>query len=77
MEKTLNVKDVNEQLIEKLTDVKYVLLQDKSAGFTFDNMIKAINLFARKGWKCVTISTHTYGERLGMDNLIYALMEKF
>ena len=76
MEKTLNVKDVNEQLIEKLTDVKYVLLQDKSAGFSFDNMIKAINLFAEKGWKCVNITAYAHGERLGLDNVMYALLER-
>jgi hypothetical protein len=75
MNKTVIAKDVNEQLIENLTE-KYVLIQDKAASFTFDNMIKAINLFAEKGWRCVNITAYSHGERLGLDNVIFALMEK-
>jgi len=77
MHETLNVKEVNIKLVKELTDkgTKYILLQDKSADFTFDNMINAINLFADKGWKCVNIAAYAHGERLGLDNIMYALLQ--
>lgn len=77
MDKMLNVKKVNEDLINKITnETKYAILYDKAAGNEFHNMVKAINLFAQNGWRCVNISVARYGERLGEDHLIYALLEK-
>ena len=55
---------------------KYIIIHDSSYhNVTFDNLVKAINIMANSGWKCVNITS--MNNTKGLDtNMMYALMEK-
>jgi len=72
----IEAKNVTNEYIDELNKKKYVIIMDHASGKIFNNMIKAINLFADKGWKCVNITVMASGERLGLTHVIYALMEQ-
>ena len=55
--------------------MKYILIGDFSTKDHFFSLIKAINLLAEKGWRCVNI-THAIYEGSVFDHGMYALMEK-
>jgi len=62
-------------------DVKdrYLVIYDPaSKGLKFNNLNKAINVMAEKGWKCVSITNYnTTGEAGSAQGIhMYALMEK-
>jgi hypothetical protein len=71
-------KIVYEPTIVDQINGKYTMLFDFSlVGDKFDNLIKAINVMADKGWKCVnTTSFNQAGTIFSTKNLMYALMEK-
>lgn len=71
----IEAKKVNEETIKGIGD-SYVLLYDKSHVYTFENLIKAINLFSDCGWTCINMSVATFGERLGEEHVMYALMKR-
>jgi hypothetical protein len=68
---------------EKIDEIqgKYLILHDIGFGptMTFNNMNKAINLMAEKGWRCINISVVSGGSR-GLVPYptydMYALMER-
>ena len=66
----------NPDLIKDISE-KYVILFDQSMGVSpkFNNLNKAINLMAEKGWRCVNVSAlqSTAGMTAAM---MYALTEK-
>ena len=68
----------NQDDVPKITK-KYVILFDQTiSGFTWDNMIQAINLMSDYYWRCVNIST-SLGSQVpitGRAFYCYALMEK-
>ena len=54
--------------------MKYILIGDFSTKETYFSLIKAINLLAERGWRCVNI-THAIDEGSIFQGM-YALMEK-
>ena len=56
--------------IDRILD-PYVLLWDSSVTPGMNNMNKAINLMAKKGWKCISICIEPVG-----GTTMYALMQK-
>jgi len=71
-EKTLWASDIMKkpELIKDLTE-PYVLICDRTmTGGLFDNLIRAINLMAKEGWDCISISSS------GTTVSLYALMKK-
>ncbi len=51
---------------------KYTIIYDSSQiGLTFDNLVRAINIMASSGWRCINISSMK--STLG-SNVAYALM---
>ncbi len=68
----------NQEDIPKITK-KYVILFDENRyGFTWNNMIQAINLMSEWGWRCINISTSPGSQAIitGRGFYHYALMEK-
>jgi hypothetical protein len=63
---------------EKIDEIegKYVIIYDQSmASSTHDNLNKAINLMADKGWRCVDICV-VFNAKGGGAQYMYALMER-
>jgi hypothetical protein len=67
----------NPLLLDSLND-RYVVIFDQTlAEMKFDNLNKAINIMAEKGWKCVNITSfNASGQLLSTAFYMYALMEK-
>ena len=66
----------NPKIIDKISGA-YQILYDQSLGhFKFDNLNKAICIMARKGWKCITITSFNMAKGFGAANYMYALMER-
>jgi hypothetical protein len=65
----LDASTITELVLSEIpADNKYVMLMDDKG-----DLIKAINLMARNGWKCINISMTT----LTLDHIVgYALMER-
>ena len=65
----LDASKITESILSEIpSENKYVMLVDNKG-----DLIKAINLMARNGWKCVNISM----TNLTFDHIIgYALMER-
>lgn len=72
----IEAKNVTEEIVKQSHGLKYIILIDHGSSKSSDMIDKAINLFANDGWKCITISAKTSGERLGLTHVIYVLMEK-
>ena len=51
---------------------KYVILFDSTTIRALNNMVKAINLMSKNGWRCINITSSGGGGGITM----YALMEK-
>jgi len=74
---TINVKNLknNPELLGSIVD-RYTILQDNSVVGTCDNLLRAINVMAEKGWRCVNIAVYR-DVALGIVTVnFYALMEK-
>ena len=75
----ISVVDVvsNPSIIDNLDD-KYVIIYDQAlVGMKFDNLNRAINIVAKKGWKCINITSfNAAGKYISTAVYMYALMEK-
>jgi len=65
------------EIIDEIKD-KYQIICDWSmVKGKFDGLNKAINIMARKGWRCLSITSFGMsGGLLGTDSHMFALMEK-
>jgi hypothetical protein len=66
----------NPSLIDALSQ-KYVVVFDQAlAGLKFDNLNRAINVMAEKGWRCVSLTSfNAAGQIFSSAFYMYALME--
>lgn len=57
---------------------KYLVIYDQAlTGLKFDNLNKAINVMAKKGWKCINITAYNIsGQIFSQAIYMFALMEK-
>ena len=65
------------EIIDEIKD-KYQIICDWSmVKGKFDGLNKAINVMARKGWRCLSITSFGMsGGLLGTDSHMFALMER-
>ena len=74
----LIAKDVvnKPEILDKIKDT-YEIINDSTNTGTLNNLNKALNIMAKKGWKCVGISTVAQpGSLTGYKIEAYAVMEK-
>jgi hypothetical protein len=67
----------NPAIIEEIQS-RYLIIYDQTlVGVRFDNLNRAINVMAEKGWRCVSITSfNAAGQMLSQAFYMYALMER-
>lgn len=62
----------NPSLVDSIGD-KYAIIYDTAIGYKFDNLNKAINILAQKGWRCVSIA---FLPQEKVSSAMYTLLER-